>query len=212
MKKNILTSLVVSLTLLSISCQKKSETATSSESNQTKDSTTTSISKPEEQKADYTKTVTYKDISFAIAVTGNTLTIQPKGFSEDNSIITKTIDGSINNVEVDDVNADGSPELLIYVTSAGSGSYGTAIGFSGNNNKSLSEIAIPSIIDNPKANKGYMGHDEFALVEGTLVQRFPIYKDGDTNSKPTGGTRQIQYKLKNGEASKVFAIDKIIEY
>lgn len=212
MKKNILTSLVVSLTLLSISCQKKSETAISSESNQTKDTTTTSISKPEEQKADYTKTVTYKDISFAIALTGSTLTIQPKGFSEDNSIITKTIDGSINNVEVDDVNADGSPELLIYVTSAGSGSYGTAIGFSGNNNKSLSEIAIPSIIDNPKANKGYMGHDEFAIVEGTLVQRFPIYKDGDTNSKPTGGTRQIQYKLKNGEASKVFAIDKIIEY
>lgn len=212
MKKNILTSLVVSLTLLSISCQKKSETAISSESNQTKDTTTTSISKPEEQKADYTKTVTYKDISFAIAVTGSTLTIQPKGFSEDNSIITKTIDGSINNVEVDDVNADGSPELLIYVTSAGSGSYGTAIGFSGNNNKSLSEIAVPSIIDNPKANKGYMGHDEFAIVEGTLVQRFPIYKDGDTNSKPTGGTRQIQYKLKNGEASKVFAIDKIIEY
>lgn len=212
MKKNILTSLVVSLTLLSISCQKKSGTAISSESNQTKDSTTTSISKPEEQKADYTKKVTYKDISFAIAVTGSTLTIQPKGFSEDNSIITKTIDGSITNVEVDDVNADGSPELLIYVTSAGSGSYGTAIGFSGNNNKSLSEIAIPSIIDNPKANKGYMGHDEFAIVEGTLVQRFPIYKEGDTNSKPTGGTRQIQYKLKNGEASKVFAIDKIIEY
>ena len=101
---------------------------------------------------------------------------------------------------------------MIYITSAGSGSYGTAIGFSGNNNKSMSEITIPSMVDNPKANKGYMGHDEFALVEGTLVQRFPIYKEGDTNSKPTGGTRQIQYKLKNGEASKVFAVDKIIEY
>ena len=101
---------------------------------------------------------------------------------------------------------------MIYITSAASGSYGTAIGFSGNNNKSMSEITIPRIVDNPKTNKGYMGHDEFALVEGTLVQRFPIYKEGDTNSKPTGGTRQIQYKLKNGEASKVFAVDKIIEY
>ena len=101
---------------------------------------------------------------------------------------------------------------MIYITSAASGSYGTAIGFSGNNNKSMSEITIPSMVDNPKANKGYMSHDEFALVEGTLVQRFPIYKEGDTNSKPTGGMRQIQYKLKNGEASKVFAVDKIIEY
>ena len=120
--------------------------------------------------------------------------------------------GTVSNIEVDDINTDGSPELMIYITSSGSGSYGTAIGFSGNNNKSMSEITIPRIVDNPKTNKGYMGHDEFALVEGTLAQRFPIYKEGDTNSKPTGGTRQIQYKLKNGEASKVFAVDKINEY
>ena len=126
--------------------------------------------------------------------------------------LSKPLQGTVSNIEVDDINTDGSPELMIYITSSGSGSYGTAIGFSGNNNKSMSEITIPRIVDNPKTNKGYMGHDEFALVEGTLVQRFPTYKEGDTNSKPTGGTRQIQYKLKNGEASKVFAVDKIIEY
>ena len=126
--------------------------------------------------------------------------------------LSKPLQGTVSNIEVDDINTDGSPELMIYIISSGSGNYGTAIGFSGNNNKSMSEITIPRIVDNPKTNKGYMGHDEFALVEGTLVQRFPIYKEGDTNSKPTGGTRQIQYKLKNGEASKVFAVDKIIEY
>ena len=195
---------------MSISCQKKSETTT--ESNQPKDSITTISLEPVEPKTALKKTVSYKTIRFEITKSGDTLTIQPSGFESDNTKVSKTIDGTVTNVEVDDVNADGSPELMIYITSAGSGSYGTAIGFSGNNNKSMSEITIPRIVDNPKTNKGYMGHDEFALVEGTLVQRFPTYKEGDTNSKPTGGTRQIQYKLKNGEASKVFAVDKIIEY
>ena len=195
---------------MSISCQKKSETTT--ESTQPKDSITTTSLEPVEPKTDFKKTVSYKSISFDITKSGDTLTIQPSGFESDNTKVNKTIEGTVSNIEVDDINTDGSPELMIYITSAGSGSYGTAIGFSGNNNKSMSEITIPSMVDNPKANKGYMGHDEFALVEGTLVQRFPIYKEGDTNSKPTGGTRQIQYKLKNGEASKVFAVDKIIEY
>ena len=195
---------------MSISCQKKTETTT--ESNQPKDSITTISLEPVEPKTAFKKTVSYKTISFDITKSGDTLTIQPSGFESDNTKVIKTIEGTVSNIEVDDINTDGSPELMIYITSAASGSYGTAIGFSGNNNKSMSEITIPRIVDNPKTNKGNMGHDEFALVEGTLVQRFPIYKEGDTNSKPTGGTRQIQYKLKNGEASKVFAVDKIIEY
>ena len=195
---------------MSISCQKKSETTT--ESTQPKDSITTISLEPVEPKTAFKKTVSYKTIRFDITKSGDTLTIQPSGFESDNTKVIKTIEGTVSNIEVDDINTDGSPELMIYITSAASGSYGTAIGFSGNNNKSMSEITIPRIVDNPKTNKGYMGHDEFALVEGTLVQRFPIYKEGDTNSKPTGGMRQIQYKLKNGEASKVFAVDKIIEY
>jgi hypothetical protein len=57
-----------------------------------------------------------------------------------------------------------------------------------------------------------MGHDEFAMVENTFVQRFPIYNPGDTNAEPTGGTRQIQYKLVDGEASRLFEVDKVVEY
>ena len=57
-----------------------------------------------------------------------------------------------------------------------------------------------------------MGHDEFAVEENTLVRRFPVYKDGDTNSQPTGGTRQIQYKLKAGEAGWILRPDKIVNY
>ena len=54
-----------------------------------------------------------------------------------------------------------------------------------------------------------MGHDEFTIIESSLARRFPIYRDGDTNSNPTGGMRQIQYKLVDGEASRKFVVDKI---
>jgi len=72
--------------------------------------------------------------------------------------------------------------------------------------------SLPSVAENAEASNGYMGHDEFAIVESTLVQRFPIYKPGDSNANPTGGTRQIQYKLKDGEAMRKFVVDQVVEY
>jgi hypothetical protein len=54
-----------------------------------------------------------------------------------------------------------------------------------------------------------MGHDEFAVVERVLVRRFPVYKPGDTNSNPTGGMRQIAYKLFSGEAGWVLRVERV---
>ncbi len=60
------------------------------------------------------------------------------------------------------------------MASAGSGSYGTLVAYSVNKRKSLSEIFLPPVADNPEVSQGYMGHDEFDIVENTFVQRFPI--------------------------------------
>lgn len=163
--------------------------------------------------ASYNRTLKMQNIGFQVTVNGDHLTIQPSGYELDNTIVTKEIVGmSVTNAEIEDLNSDGFPEILIYLNSDGSGSYGTVLAYSSNQNKSMSEISFPSISDNPKANKGYMGHDEFAVVETTLSHRFPIYLDGDTNSKPSGKIRQIHYKLKDGEASRVFVVDKILEF
>ncbi|MDX2432339.1 MAG: hypothetical protein QNK35_15485, partial [Bacteroides sp.] len=113
--------------------------------------------------------------------------------------------------EIEDLNSDGFPELLIYTQSAGSGSYGDVIAYSVNNGKSVSQVYFPPISDNPEASKGYMGHDEFTIIETSLAHRFPIYKEGDTNADPTGGMRQIRYKLVDGEASRRFEIVKITD-
>ena len=109
-------------------------------------------------------------------------------------------DGTITNVEVEDLNADGYPEIYVYVTSAGSGSYGSLIAYASNRNRSLSEIYLPSLEDDPEASAGYMGHDTFAVGEGALLRRFPVYREGDSNAEPSGGTRQLQYHLEAGEA------------
>ncbi len=169
-----------------------------------------------EQKNVFQKTLTLQNISFDIKTSGegsiSQLSIQPKGLEIDNQNIVLEIDGQVVNAEIEDLNSDGFPEILIYTMSAGSGSYGNVIGYSVNNGKSISQIYFPEISENKEASIGYMGHDEFALIETSLARRFPVYKDGDTNNNPTGGTRQIQYKLKDGEASRLFVIDKISEY
>jgi hypothetical protein len=121
-------------------------------------------------------------------------------------------DGTVTNVEVEDLNADGYPEVYAYVTSAGSGSYGSLIAYASNRNRSISAIYLPPLEDDPEAARGYMGHDRFAVGEGALLRNFPIYKEGDTNAEPTGGTRQIQYRLQAGEAGWQLVPYKVFDF
>lgn len=162
------------------------------------------------------KTLSLQNINFEISIKGKgslqQLTIKPSGLEISNLEINLEIDGNVVNAEIEDLNSDGFPEILIYTVSAASGTYGNVIGYSVNNGKSISQIYFPPISENPEASKNYMGHDEFAIVETSLVQRFKTYNKGDTNANPTGNMRQIQYKLIDGEASRRFIIEKITEY
>ena len=209
----------IALTILGvlsiIGCKNEPGKSKTEENNIEKNSTIkNSIQK--EQKIVFQKTLTLQNISFDIKTSGegsiSQLSIQPTGLEIDNQNIILEIGGQVVNAEIEDLNSDGFPEILIYTMSAGSGSYGNVIGYSVNNGKSISQIYFPEIFKNEKASSGYMGHDEFAIIETTWARRFPIYKAGDTNNKPTGGTRQIEYKLKDSEASRLFVMDKISEY
>jgi hypothetical protein len=164
----------------------------------------------------FDKTLTLQGISFRIKTPNdasiNKLEIIPSGLESDNRPISRQIDGTITGAEVADLNVDGAPELYVYVTSAGSGSYGSLVAYSSNKRKSLSEIYLPPVSENPKASQGYMGHDEFAVIETTFVHRFPIYRPGDSNTKPTGGIRQLQYKLVPGEAGWILKLNRMVEY
>lgn len=166
--------------------------------------------------APFDQTLALQGVSFHVTCPNDssapTLKIAPRKLTADNTPITRQVDGEVVGAEVADLNVDGSPELYVYVQSAGSGSYGSLVAYGANKKKSLSEISLPPITDDPKASTGYMGHDEFRVVENTLVRRFPVYRKGDSSAKPTGGTRQIQYKLHAGEAGWVLRPDKVVEY
>ena len=173
-------------------------TETHSQDNKPKDTTkskepTIEKSAVEKETYSFQKTLQFKSISFDVNTKGSgslrQLVIQPKGFEETNKSVELEIDGKVTDAQVADLNADGFPEVLIFTQSAGSGSYGNVIAFSANGAKSMSRVYFQPVNENPKLKKGYMGHDTFLINESALIQEFPIYKEGDPNSNPTGGVR-----------------------
>ncbi|MCP9809683.1 hypothetical protein KBY58_09590 [Cyanobium sp. HWJ4-Hawea] len=128
------------------------------------------------------------------------LTIKTKGTKKPLAPIQTTIDGSISGVAVADLNSNGLPEIYVFVSGAGSGSYGSVVGYAVNRGSgSITPINLPELAG--KMAVGYMGHDTFKVVENRLTRSFPVYRPGDINAKPTGGSRQINYQLVAGEAS-----------
>ena len=142
----------------------------------------------------------------------NTMKVSATGAELTGQSFDHEIDGSAYRAEMADLDANGWPELYVYISSAGSGSYGSLVAYAVNNGKSATPIYLRPITDDTAASAGYMGHDEFAVVENRLVQRFPVYEQGDTNSSPTGGTRQLQYKLVPGEAGWILETARVVDY
>lgn len=138
---------------------------------------------------------------------GNRLTVTPSGLEADNTPIEMDVSGIITRTEVADINSDGSPELYVYGFDGGSQ---TVFAWSANKRKSLSSISLPEL--DAAQSKGYRGGDEYAVVEGILARRFPIYSGDKADAKPTGRTRQIQYKLHDGEAGWLLEPEKFIEF
>lgn len=160
----------------------------------------------------FTKILKLQGLTFHIRATDegslNQLTIVPEGLSGGvKETIREEIEGTVSGAEVADINGDGFPELYIYVTSAGSGSYGTLFAYASNRNRSLTPIYLPEISEEKRVGEGYMGHDSFA-VEGTrLIRTFPRYSKDDSNANSTGGTREVSYKLEAGEAGWILKIE-----
>jgi hypothetical protein len=164
----------------------------------------------------FDETLSLLGISFHVTsanpATGNLVAIQPSGLAIDNSQVVWPVEGTVVRAEAADINADGSPEIYVYTVEPGDDGRAALIAFSANNKKSLSQIAFPAFEDDPENAKGYRGHDEFAVLEGVVGRRFPIYPDDKTRPEPTGKMRQIQYKLVPGEAGWMLKIDRVVEF
>ena len=154
----------------------------------------------------------WNNFAYGVEVLGDTLYIQPIGLEIDNSRVSHALDGrKVVGAEIGDLNIDGFPEVLVYLQSTDGSKKGDVIGYSINNGKSMSQISYDSSVDDSSKFAGYTGNDDFAIVESTFVRRFPI-SQSDAADKESPKTRQIQYKLIDGEACRVLTIDKVLEY
>jgi hypothetical protein len=129
----------------------------------------------------------------------NELDVRPIGFDKEARELKFYIKGRVAKAEIDDLNNNGYPDIVVYISSGAHGEFGNVFAFISMENKSIIAAAVPDATMNGKINEGYKGHDEFSLMEGTLMQKFPIYKAGDSTDHPTGGSRMVQYNLVGSE-------------
>ncbi len=130
----------------------------------------------------------------------NGITITPIGFESNSREASFEIKGRVKKAETDDLNNDGFPDLVIYVYDGKESAFGKVLGVYSAKNESFGPIAFPDILDDQKLKIGYRGYDEFTLMEGSLMRRFPIFQAVDSvNYATTGMLRQIQYRVVAGE-------------
>ncbi len=106
----------------------------------------------------------------------------------------KSLFAPISKTETADLNSDGSPELIIQIDVPGQGAYKFVNIFSSAGK--LSEVAFPNIGDQPEIAQGYMGQDEYRIVDAGIERRFPIHKTEGHEVIATDQYRTILYKMK----------------
>lgn len=164
----------------------------------------------------FSKTLELHGIKFVVEsenlASGNSVKITPSGLETTNDPQMKTVVGEVYDAEIGDLDIDRSPEVYVYTRETSGNKKAGLIAYSANKKKSLSEINLPA--DDPKSKDltGFNGGDEFAVVENSLVRRFSVYDGTAADAKKTGKTRQIQYKLKPGEAMWQLVVDKVTEF
>jgi hypothetical protein len=158
----------------------------------------TSSDAPKQYKTKTGKTIIVSE-THPVGQSLSTIEIRTRGLEHDFQEVYPDKD-PISAVFVADLDDNGFDEIYIITKSAGSGSYGSVLGFASNNDKSLSMINFPEMRQGDAHFEGYMGHDTFRIEDQRLVRIFPIYEPGDTNRNPSGGRRKLVYGLYPGEA------------
>ncbi|MGI9138490.1 MAG: hypothetical protein ACR2IM_05570, partial [Sediminibacterium sp.] len=123
----------------------------------------------------------------------NSLTIRPIGFKSEAREVSLEIKARVVSAEIDDLNNDGFPEVVIFILEPKGNK--SLFCISSKENERMEPIFFPDITDDMRLSKGYRGQDEFKLVEGVLFRKFPIFESDTTIKQPTGKVRQILYRV-----------------
>lgn len=134
----------------------------------------------------------------------SSVAITTKKFKENKLIQLDDID-PIEKIELQDLDNDGFEELYLFTRSVGSGSGGDFYAYTSDNDERLVKCEKLKL-DHKEYLKGglfegYRGHITLSFDKDMLIMVFPIYKENDANSKPTGGTKKVSYTLKKAKFS-----------
>lgn len=177
------------------------------------DGAAASASNDAKRAAVYSQTFTHKRQSYLVevssAVTSSTVTITPKGLTLSNKVLKKDVDGLLTRAELADIDADGEPEVYVFMQSPEGLRRGEAIIVASDQGRRMVEVPVPDLAADAKNSAGYRGGDEFAIVEKVLARRFPLFDD---SGEPTGTMRQLQYKLVKGASGPELKLDHAAEF
>jgi hypothetical protein len=148
------------------------------------------------------------------SVEKNAISINPVGFESEVRDFNFDFKGILTATEVDDLNKDGFPELLLYVNTKDSLNKSTVIGISSQENKSVVPIVLPDILDDPRLRDGYKGSDQYMLLEGVLMRTYPLFeKDANGVQQPTGKMRRLMYRVAQGEQGSLkFVVSRFYDF
>ncbi|MEN9697502.1 MAG: hypothetical protein RLZ56_923 [Bacteroidota bacterium] len=141
--------------------------------------------------------VGYKVVCMNRTPDRNVLSVRPMGFKSEAREVNLELRGRVISAEIDDLNRDGFPDVIIYIVDP-NGKI-NLFTISSQENESVQPIYFPDITNDQQLSKGYRGQDEYKLVEGILFRKFPIYEADTANKIPTSKVRQIMYRVVTGE-------------
>ncbi|TGE04137.1 hypothetical protein [Hymenobacter fodinae] len=144
----------------------------------------------------YRRTLTQGSTQYMVRTTGEgSMRMMSIGVRQNNQApvaLRDTLDGEVQQTALLPTGG-GQSSLLVFVQSAGSGSYGQLYGYlpEGQTLRRLPEL--PELTG--PASQGYQGHDTFQVLGQEVVRTFPIYAPADANCCPSGGQRTVRYTL-----------------
>lgn len=127
----------------------------------------------------------------------NVLNIRPIGFKSESREVTIDLKARVISAEIDDLNNDGFPDIVIFIEDAAGKK--SIFPICSQNNERLAPIIFPDIMNDMDLSKGYRGKDEYKLVEGVLFRKFPVFPTDTTIKEPTNKIRQLMYRVVPGE-------------
>jgi hypothetical protein len=144
------------------------------------------------------------NIDKSMGASMNEVSIEPQNFSITNEKYDLGAVDPVDEIFLADLDQNGFEEIYVITRSVGSGSYATIYGMASNKDKSATPVYVPPISENQLKSgelfDGFMGHNTFKLEAGKLYMEFPVYKENDSNAKPSGEKQRVEYQLKAGEA------------